>query len=908
VNPIQWARLRLRAIAARRALERDMQEEMAAHIERATERYVARGLAFADARREATREFGNVGMLQEQARDARGGRWAHDLATDLRFALRYFARHKANTGIIVAVLSLGTGANALIFSMFQAEFLRPAPAVSRHDAIRIWGQERSAPTAPWQPRLFAQSELIALTERSDILRDVAAWTEEEVIVGSDSISATATRAVNAQFVTPNFFRALGVPLSAGPGFPQDGDGNHSTSGAPAVIAYATAEQRFGSAEAAIGRRITVNETPAYIVGVAPPRFQGALRNMHWPALWIPLSARADIDRISPHRVADEAMLSVIAHLAPSASRDRAVAFARQVLANSLPDSAAHTGVTRTAVVIGMQQIPPGKDTREVRVALSLIVAVGILILLVACANVSSLMVAAALGRRHEIAVRVSLGASRARLLRQLVTESTLLSLAGSAAGLTVVWWFLLYLAKANIDGVSLAPDVGTFVFALGMALATGILFGLSPALHAIRGGLADALRDPGTAFSTRGRLQRGFVIAQIALSQPLLVLLGTILSLVIAEYRPLAAGMSRHVIAIEFRPLTTGAPGQRAQAVDSLVPQIAHRLEVVDAVPDVATLAIRTVVDPHHRAPARAQRAPDSTRTIMLDGAAPGWFATLSVPIIFGRDVSFADTIETRGQVPVVIGSDLARRLWGQANPVGRSLASPALPGSKQDSITMAVVGVYDAARRTPGMNWSAGITRDDEPALIYTARGKQWRHDRVLVRTRGPAAPFVPALQVFVRDRAPSLPVLSVLTLAQSDELKYEDVLRRAATAGAGGVVALLLASLGLFGIVSLAVRERTREIGIRIAIGATPTEVVRMFLGSGVRVSLAALALGLPLSIAGLRIALNERVLMGSTVHPYGVGIAIALLMVSVTAAATWLPARRAARVDPVKTLRVQ
>jgi putative ABC transport system permease protein len=190
----------------------------------------------------------------------------------------------------------------------------------------------------------------------------------------------------------------------------------------------------------------------------------------------------------------------------------------------------------------------------------------------------------------------------------------------------------------------------------------------------------------------------------------------------------------------------------------------------------------------------------------------------------------------------------------------------------------------------------------------MYTARGKQWRHDRVLVRTRGPAAPFEPELQRFVHARAPSLPVTSVMTLAQSDERDYRDMLQQTGLAGAGGVLAMLLASLGLYGIVSLAVRQRTREIGIRIALGAQPMQVARMFLASGVRVSVAALALGLPLSVVALEIGLNQGIVIAPEVNPYLIGIAIALLLLAVAAAATWIPARRAARVEPATTLRVE
>jgi hypothetical protein len=453
--------------------------------------------------------------------------------------------------------------------------------------------------------------------------------------------------------------------------------------------------------------------------------------------------------------------------------------------------------------------------------------------------------------------------------------------------------------------VTIAPDVVTFAFVLAMAVVTGILFGLSPALHATRGGVSNALRDSGTATSSRSRLQRGFVVAQIALSQPLLVLLGTILSLIIADYQPLSPATSRHLMTIQFRPLErTGAPAQRGEAVDSLIPRIEARPEVAGAVPESDGFAVRRVVAPDRVAPnVKADTAPT---IVHVEGAAQRWLELLDVPIVLGRDVSLADTAAT--DYPVVIGSELARSLWGDANPIGRTLASPGLPELKQDSIAMKVVGVYDATRRLPALRWSGQTARSDVTQRVYTAHGKEWRHDRVLVRTRGPAAPFVPELQRFVRAQAPSLPMTSMLTFEQMDERAYRATLQELAFAGAGGALALLLASLGLYGVISLAVRQRLREIGIRIAVGAHPMRVARMFLASGVRVSLVALALGLPLSLAALKVGMSQGLVIAPGTNPFVIGVVIAVVLVAVASAATWLPARRAACVDPARTLRVE
>jgi predicted permease len=885
---------RLRAVFAPRALNDDMQAEMREHLDRATQRLIARGMSPDHARLAARREFGNVTVLQEEARDARGARWMDALRGDLRFAFRYFARHKATVAIIVVVLALATGANTMIFSIFQAEFVRPAPAVPSSVAhARIWALERATTTARWEPRGFTHAELAAFAGRREIFADVAAWMEEEVIL--DAGDSTGARGGGAQFVTPGYFATLGVPLAAGQGFTRASD----TPDMVVVMAYAVAERLYGDPLSAVGRRILVNEVPLRVVGVAPHRFQGALRNMHEPALWMPLSARAEVVRITPRWLTDDPSLSVFARLSPGASRAQAAALVQQIVVQTLPDSAARVGMARSAHVLNMLAPAPGQRNESL-LAITVVMVIGAIILLVAWTNVSSLMVAAAVGRRHEIAVRLSLGASRMRLLRQLVTESTLLALAGGLTGLTLAYWVLTYATKVEIDGVDIIPDAGTLVFVMGLSLACGILFGLSPALHATRAGVANAMRASGKASTGRSGLQRGFVVAQITLSLPLLVMLGTLLSMVVGDYRPLNPRMSEHVIAIDFRPLQNGGPGQRREAVDSLVPRIASRAEVLVAVADANAFGVRGI-----KASDRDGRVTrDSAPTVVhLEGVAPGWFALVEVPVILGRDVSFADS--AAADHPVVIGSDLARQLWGDANPVGRTLASPVLlPG--QDSISMTVVGVFDATRRLPGMRFNGALARTNAPARVFTAHGKQWRRDQVLVRTRGPAAPFLPELQRLVRTEAPALPVVSMRTLAQADEQAYRETFKAAGWAGAGGVLALLLASLGLYGVVSLAVQQRTREIGVRIAVGAHPMQVARMFVASGVRVSSVALVLGLPLSVAALHIGMNQGIVIAPGVNPYVIGAGIAVLLLAVAAAATWVPARRAAMVDPAVTLR--
>jgi putative ABC transport system permease protein len=293
--------------------------------------------------------------------------------------------------------------------------------------------------------------------------------------------------------------------------------------------------------------------------------------------------------------------------------------------------------------------------------------------------------------------------------------------------------------------------------------------------------------------------------------------------------------------------------------------------------------------------PADLEAAADSARAVLhVEGAAPGYFGLLDIPILLGRDITLADTAGR--EMPVVIGSDLARRVWGEANPIGRTLIRPSQEG---DTMTLAVVGVFDASYTT---------TRGGAAERVYTAHRKQWRRDAILVRTRGGAEPFLPALRSMIRDAAPGLPVTRLATREMIDRDEQKVTLRVTALAGAGGALALLLASLGLYGVVSLAVQQRRREIGIRIAVGARPGQVARMFLASGVRVGALALLIGLPVCIIGLRVLLRQDFVIAPAVNPWSIGIGVGAALLAVASGASWVPARRAARVDPATTLRVE
>jgi putative ABC transport system permease protein len=811
-------------------------------------------------------------------------RWIQELRSDLGFALRYFARNKATSAIVIAVLALGIGANTIIFSAMQAEMLRPAPAVPDDDRlVRLWSTQRDNPTAKWNERDLTGPELAALAERGELFESVAAaHSHDVVLVGPDS---AGPQGVRAQFVTPNYFATVGIPLT-GPGLARDASGGDLS----VVLSHTMAEQFYQTAAAAVGQRLLVNDRVVRVAGVAPPRFQGARRNSQRPALWIPIDSRAELARVSPRWMEDEASLELFARLRTSASRDQATAAARDVVARHLPDSAARVGLARNAQVLDLEQIAPGPESYELIFTITAISLIGLLILLVTCTNVSSLMVAAATGRRHEIAVRLSLGASRARVVRQLLTETTLLTMTGGALGVLLTWWGYIWLDRTRaVQGVDVRVDFGTLVFMLLVAAGTGIVFGLSPALHATGGRFAGALRDSGAGATKSSRLQRVFVTAQIVLSQPLLVMIGVMLSLGIQEYSPMPRDVSERLVRVAFRPLAqSGGQAHRTEAVEQLIPRIAQRAEVHSVLPEAAGYALKYVN-------VRSSKGTDSLALLRVMGTQPGLFEQRDVRLLLGRDVTLADT--NAADAPVVIGSQLARRLWGETSPIGRVLLSPRSAEADVDTSRLVVVGVFEQPA-------AMGV---DDMIRAYTAHEARWRRDAIVIRTRGPAEPYLPELRRVIRDLAPGLPVMEMKTQAQRDADERLIALKISLLAAAAAALALLLASLGLYGVVSLAVRQRTREIGIRIAVGAAPARVARMFLVSGVRIGVVALLLGLPVCVIGLHFALSTNALIAPELNPWHIGAGITLILLAVVAVASWIPARRAATVDPATTLRV-
>ena len=892
------ARKWLQAAASRRRLEREMREEIDAHLAQATERFTARGMAEPDARRAARREFGHLGSIEQSGREARGAQWITGVGEDLRHAIRYFARTPLASVTIVLTLALGIGFSSAGFSVLNGLLYRPAPGVPDDpELVKIRGRVN---TRPYR-RKVSWEELTSYAAQRRTFSTVVGWTESNVVIDP----RVADRGVvngHAIFVTPNFFRTLETRMFAGRWFEQSRFDQLSPPELTAIVSHDFARELAGAdAAAMIGKTITVNGTSVTVIGVTTPRFNGPMQSGEPRSIWLPLSTREMLT--GDRRIfsdPDVAVFEAAARLQPGVTVDEALPAVRLVAARArvtaaTPDvpgeSRSYRGgdapATRlpTADIVrlrGMmtQMQGPYRNLPEV----AIVAMVALLILLVCTTTVNSLLLGAATTRRYEIGVRLALGASRWRVVRLLLTEIAILAIAGGLLGM-YAFGAMIHVVEVAQDGFDVTPNGATAVFTLLYALLTATLCGLSPALHATRTALAEVLKESAVTTSSRTRLQRAFVVAQIAIAQPLVVSLGAALAFLAQDFRtsPYAALRERLIVV----RIDTNSGNNFSQPDPT--PRLIERLRALPGVTTVVPLAAASRLEVSRFAIAEG----DSVVTVEMDLLAivPGFLDAVDSPVMRGRDFVAADSLL---EVPPIILSDtLARQLF-PSGAVGRRVRATTSPDARV--LDLEIVGVARAG--------IGGAFQFDSDAPIAFAPRRGARGGALLIRTQGQAEPMLPLVKATVLLETPSFP-LSRLTTMSTFDAEQEDELKRIGAAGLGsGAIALLLAAIGLYAMLSVAVGQRRREIGVRMAIGARRDQVVGMFFMTGVRTALLGLLVGLPFSVIALRWVGSE---LGMTVGTGAlVAIVIMAAVVVVASFASWLPARRAATVDPSQVLR--
>ena len=886
--------------------DEDLRAELETHLGMAIEENIRRGMSPEEARRQALIAAGGLTQAAESVRAQRGLPWVEGIAQDLRFAVRHFLRTPLATVTMVLVLALGIGANVVLLTVFNSIISLPAPGIARDESLaRIRGSMRLGQGMTGQPRMLSWPEVQDFAGRTDLFAAVSAYADETAIV---RIGAEQSMPVRTIFTTSNYFGLLGVRPVLGTG-PAADPGLPAMGASPtAVISHAMWQQRFGGAADVIGQTLRVNEFPVEIVGVAPPRFSGTDGGSGL-VVWLPLSSYPVVQKrtMAAFGSPDSMFLSASARLRPGITAQMASAVVAGIAERALSrgqGSAAGAAEARGSADVVPMLAGNGQisgDRMDQIVSAATAVGFGLLALLITCMNVSALMVGLAVARRKEIGVRLSLGAPRRRLIRQLLTESVLLALIAAAIGIFVTMAGIQLAGNALRD-VQLVIDWRVTIATFGVAVATGILFGLSPALHATRVSLAEVLKSSSwSVAATRSRLQRALVVAQIALTQPLLVGLGVVIVTMVADLNSRAtSGVPERIVEVELETWNGRvSAAERAALISAAVERVAALPGVVAAMP----LQMGTVTAPLSVHP--ADRIPGITYDPMMEtsfAAAPaGYFGAFDIPILRGRDfdaAEYAHTVEDVARPPsferIIIGSDLARRLWGDADPLGRRLTMPRSTGV--ETAPMVIVGVVDAA--------AAGPSETNDRFRVYVPYSAI--NDGVIARTSGPALPLLNTIREAVAAEAPQLPVNRAQTLAQRDADARSRLLRTSGAVAAGGLLTLLLSAIGLYAVVSFAVGQRTREIGIRTALGAQRVQVVRMFFAKGLALSAIGLVFGLPLSMIAVRF-ISSKVHLPLASSPL-IGAAIAAVVLVVASIAAWIPARRASAIDPLVALQAE
>jgi predicted permease len=893
---LSTVRFRLRSVFRRARVEQELDDEIRDHIDRRVAADVARGVAPDRARQAALAAFGGIAQSKEACRDVRAVTLFEHTVQDLRFAVRRVACAPITSATMIGIFALGIGFSTALFLFVQSFASGPVPGIPRDESlVRIRGIDRTRPGRAIG-REFSYPEYREYAAQRTLFSAVAAWTS------SDIVFDTGTREANPQsgaatYVTGNYFQVLGLRPVLGAGLPIAANDTDSAPPLVAVISHVLWEKHFERSPEVIGRTMRVNDITVTIVGVAPRRFAGARTGGSQMRVWLPLSARPQVQHTNSTLTSyDDARLGLAARLQPGVRPDQTGSIVEAIAARAARQTTGSTGMVASTDVVPLlanNYFPPSGEAESVSAGPAIGLMVPVLVLLITCTNVSALLAGLGAARRREITVRLALGASRRRIVRQLVTETVTLAMAAGALGLFVVW-LLFRLWDASIPDLAIEIDWRVLAFTFSLALLAGVLFGLSPALHATRLSLQEALKDSaGVVAARRLRLQSWLVVAQIAFTQPALLAMGALLLDMRSDLRGLPARpYADRLVELHFNVNPRYGPLDDAR--EQTLGRLQERLAAVPGVDGIVRQENNDSLDVEvHPADRVAGLEPASPLQVRGIAAPAGYFALMGVSFVRGRDFDEAERVHDD---VIVIGSGLARRLWDGADAIGRRLVSvgPTLHGTR----TFTIVGVVDDA--TTG-------ARDDEGRGVRVYMPRVHTTGHLLVRTHGPAEHFLPAIRQAAADEAPRLPIVAARTIAAVEAAERRSVVTAITAAGGTGALALLLSAIGLYAVVAFAVGQRVREIGIRTALGAESRQVVGLFVWRGLSLCVFGLIIGLLLGIAGARVI---SAVQGSEPPTgiLGLSVLVAMFVIGVALLASWIPARAAARIDPLAALRVE
>jgi predicted permease len=901
--------LRLRSLFRKGRVEQELSDEMQFHLEKLTEENVARGMTPREARYAALRSFGNVGSTKEECRDSWGVRMVNELGQDIRYGLRQLRRNPGFTAVAVLTLALGIGANTAIFSLLNAVMLRELP-VEKPAQLVLFGRGRSAGSAGdfANTDLYSYSFFREMRQKNQVFSEVSA--ELSLMFGKmhGAVDGSGNlEPINVQLVSGTYFPMLGVKPILGRAFTATDDepaGGHPV----AVASYSWWKRRFARNPSVVGKTVAVGSTVYTVIGVAPPEFFGTTVGES-PDLWIPLSMEK---QISPgwNGLGDNSFQSlyVFGRLKPGVTARHAQAnvnlLARQiwresaggVLTKQQQRALEHANIELTPAARGLSRL-----RFEFSLPLKILMAVVGLVLLIACANIANLLLARTTSRKREIAVRMAVGAGRRRVIRQMLTESLLMTFIGGALGILFAWWAsqaLLVMVSSGPEPlpIKVAPDATVLAFTFVVTCLTALLFGTLPALRATRIDLTPALKESRGSVSVAGRsrLGGGLVITQVAFSLVLLIGAGLFLRTLVNLANVDTGFNKENVLLFAIEPQAVGY--KEDSRLVNLYQQIEQR---VSAEPGVraASISFLTFNQGEWTVPVSIPGRPPTPQNDMMatnNVVGQGYFAVMGIPLLAGRVFGPQDT-ENSPKV-AVINETMAKWYFPDSSPIGRRFG---IGGDPKHSNDIEVVGVVKDAKRE-------SLREQPFPEAYYPYTQRAGYYSNLEVRYSGDSSAIIAEVRHAVSEVDHSLPLSYQNTLARhvNQSLTSETLIARLSSFF--GLLAVFLACIGIYGLMSYTVARRTSEIGLRMALGAGRSSVLWMVMREGLILALVGIAIGLPAALAGNRLV--SKMLFGlSPVDPFSTaGAAIVLLAFSLLAC--YIPALRASKVDPMVALRYE
>jgi len=893
--------------------EKDLAEEIEANLQFHIDENIRAGMTPQEARRQARIRFGSVESTTEAVREQRGVPFLETLARDVGYTLRMLRQGKAWAAVAILALALGIGANTAIFNAANSLFLKQLPVADPDRLVRLrWAGANDMATSSGDYGYngtdasgrelhgsFSYSAFEAMQRANQTMDGMFAFTPmgnlNVVVEGNAEIASGLV-------VSGAYFGVLRVQPILGRAITPDDDNSSATS--VAMLSYSYWMTRFGGDPSILGKTAVVTGTPATIIGITPPGFLGVQRmGDTTPAdIILPLShePRFSLNRNRGVRANQPSnwWLYIMGRLKPGATTAQVEGNLNSVFQQAARDgwkiyfdrqspenqkrNANRTAVPELHVDAGsrgLYEISP--DTVAV---ISVLSVVSGLILLIVCANLANLLLSRAAGRQREIAVRLSLGASRSRLIQQLLTESVILAGVGGALGLVVSYWCRELMPWAGpLSGV----DIATFGFATGISFATGILFGIAPAFRATRVPLATTLKDNNRGVSrSRNFLSKTLIVVQVAMSLTILVSAGLLLRTLV-NLRSAETGLKPSTLLVfQLNPLLTRYDQPAAFRLYENV------TNAVEALPGIQSVSVSEVwILTGHEIIAGLsipERQPDSVGTIHTLLVGPRFFTTMGIPLLRGREFVLSDNMQA--QKVAIINEAAARKYFNGENPIGQRI-------DIEISKNFEIVGVVRDSKY-------ATVRKEADPAVFLAFLQNRIASMNFEVRTTADPALLMSQVRESLRRIDPDLPVMNMSTHAAliDESFAQERFLAQAYTLF--GLLAATLAGLGLFGVLSYGVARRTNEIGIRMAIGARSSQVIQMVL----RESLLVVVVGIVLGIAGSLVAsrLIATLLFGVASTDVLTLSLVSVAMIAISALAAFVPARRASRIDPTIALR--